>query len=159
MENLIKKASRIKLVVSVLLLAVLISCNDENTQESTPLAGKIGSADWSYKYAKANYNEIDENYDVELYGTQQTDSDPCSIFISGESHLLTQIPNAVGNYQIPSDTYVIFDQEGTNSGSFRATSGFMEVTAAAGGQIVAYMEATYDEDNTVSGTFSFSRCN
>jgi hypothetical protein len=81
------------------------------------------------------------------------------VFISSETHLSIIIPNAVGNYQVPSDLQVVFELAGSGNDNFRATSGFVEVTEAAGGIIVGYMQASYDDDNTVEGTFSFSRCN
>ena len=155
--------NKIKLFLAVILaisaIVSLTNCGENSDIEAAPLAGTIGGEAWSYKYAKAFYNEIDDLYDAELYGSQQTESDPCSIFISGESHVSMQVPNAMGNYQVPSDIQVIFDQPGTGNEFFRATGGFVEITAAAGGQVVGFVQATFDDDNTVEGTFSFSRCN
>lgn len=146
-------------VLSAFCILSLTNCDDNSDVEAAPLTGTIGGEAWSYKYAKAFYNEIDDLYDVELYGTQHTEDDPCSIFISGEAHLSIQVPNAMGNYQVPSDIQVLFDQPGTDNAFFRATGGFVEITAASGGQVVGFIQASFDDENTVEGTFSFSRCN
>jgi hypothetical protein len=140
-------------------IILLTNCGDNSDVEAAPLEGTIGGEAWTYKYAKAFYNEIDDLYDAELYGTQQTEADPCSIFISGEAHISMQVPNSTGNFQVPADIQVLFDQPGTDNAFFRATGGFIEINTAAGGQIVGFVQAMFDDDNTVEGTFSFSRCN
>jgi hypothetical protein len=142
-----------------IVLFSLSNCDDNSNIEAAPLQGMISGEAWSFKYTKAFYNEIDNLYDAELYGSQQTQSDPCSVFISGESHLSMQVPNEVGNFQIPSDIQVIFAQKGQGNDFFRATSGFVEISAASGGQVVGFLQAQYDDNNTVEGAFSFNRCN
>ena len=148
-----------RLLIGGIALITLTNCGDNSELESEPLDGIIAGEAWTFKYAKANYNEIDNLYDAELYGTQQTNDDPCSIFISGESHLSIQVPNSTGNFQVPADIQVIFELPGGGNDLYRATSGFVEVTSSAGGQIVGFIQASYDDENSVEGTFSFRRCN
>lgn len=149
-------------VLFTLMIASLtcsIHCGTDDPLESAPLEGRIAGETWKYKYSKSFFNEVDNVYDAELYGTQQTNDDPCSIVISGESHISIQLPNATGNYQIPAEIQVVFEQPGAGNENFRATSGFIDITSAAGGQVVGYIQANYDDSNSVEGTFSFSRCN
>ena len=154
-----KISTYLLLLIGGAALTTFTNCGDNSELETEPLEGIIAGEAWTFKYAKAIYNEIDNLYDAELYGTQQTNDDPCSIFISGESHLSIQIPNATGNFQVPADMQVIFQLPGGGNDLYRATSGFVEVTSSAGGQLVGYIQASYDDDNSVEGTFSFRRCN
>jgi hypothetical protein len=136
-----------------------VGCSDNNNEEPPPLEGLIAGEAWTFKYAKAIYNEIDQIYDTELYGTQQTNDDPCQIVFSGEAFLSFQLPNATGNYQIPADIIVKFEQPGTSNDFYTAVSGYVDITSITSGQVVGFVQAYYDDDNSVEGTFSFLSCN
>jgi hypothetical protein len=141
----------------------LSHCDDNTIMEAEPLEGLIGGEAWKFKFAKANYNDIDNLFDAELYSTSQdtpsSDSDPCSVFITAEAHISMQVPDEMGNYQIPSDIQVIFNLPGVGNEFFSATSGFVELSAANSQQVVGYLQATFDDENTLEGAFSFTRCN
>lgn len=138
--------------------SVFTAC-DEEDDEIPQLDGTIGGEMWFYKYSKAIFNSVDQVFDVEMYGARQSESDPCSIFISGETHLSVQIPNETGYFVIPSDIDVVFEQEGTGNEAFNATSGYVEILSASSQQINGIMSADYDDGNTVEGSFFFERCN
>lgn len=145
--------------ILTLLLLILSSCNNDGNENQKRLAGTISGQDWEYKYAKAFFNSVDNVFDAELYGTSQTEEDPCNIFISGEAHISIQIPAESGNLSIPSDVTVVFEQPGTGNEAFTATSGFIDITEATSQTISGYISAVYDDNNTVEGSFSFISCN
>ena len=147
---------------SLVLLSIFISCKEERDGMDKLLAGMIGGEPWTFQYAKANLNSVDNIFDVELYGTQQTQDDPCTIINTANTHLTIQIPNQVGNYNLPFPIQaqsLAFQQAGVNTTRFYATSGFIEISAISGLRVVGYLQAVFDEDNTVEGTFVFDRCN
>ncbi|MFY0688010.1 MAG: hypothetical protein JXQ90_12640 [Cyclobacteriaceae bacterium] len=151
-------------VLSILLipfLAVLcMGCNEDGGNEPIPhLAGIIGGESWEYKYVKSNFNSLDNVYDAEVFGEQQSENDPCSIFISGEAHLAIQVPSTPGTYFIPSDINLIFEQSGVDNTSFTATSGTVEVVGVLDGIVSVYIQADYDESNHVEGSVQFRKCN
>lgn len=148
------------LLAAVAMLLVLASCGEEseNAIGEKLLSGSIDGVDWEYRYGKAFLNTIDNVIDSELYGTMQTQDDPCSIFISGEAHLSIQIPAEPGTYSIPGEIRVVFEQEGTDNAAFDATSGIVEITAVTGNRVTGIIDASYDASNEVSGSFVFNIC-
>ena len=145
-----------KKVLAIAAIVGLFGCSDDSSGDISGVSGTIGGEAWEFRYANAFYEELDELYDVEFYSTEETGADPCSIFISTKNHFTVRLPTEVGNYNLPlspESRSVRFEPE-----NLVATSGFIEVTAINGTFVTGFLQATFDDDNTVSGAFSFDTC-
>ena len=136
---------------------LLHGCQGDLT-ETTILQGMVGSKAFTYKYGKANQNWLIDGYIAELYGQDQEDEDPCLIYASSSSYISLEIPSTIGFYQIPSDLAITFQQPGIADESYQATSGFLEVIDMNLGRMNVYLEANYNTENTVRGTFIIDLC-
>jgi hypothetical protein len=147
---------KVSAFVNILIIG-LFACDDSD-QPTQLLRGRIGGLDFTYKYANANSNNIGQDYVTELYGTSQLEEDPCTIFNSSKGYLSVLLPNEVGRFQVPSEIRVVFAQPGIDNISFDATSGFVDIIGIGGNRVDAYLQAIFDDDNSVEGEFVFERC-
>ena len=162
-ERIQIKVFQIGILVGVFLfVSVFISCKgDDIDVPDIPLGGKIGSADWEYKFGNAYLFSSELKYKFILLSTLESGEDSCPIISSSNSHLQMILPFATGSYSLP---LTKFDEnvkfvlgDGTE---LRATSGFIEVIAINPDtqQLVGYIQADFDEDNAVLGRFIVELC-
>lgn len=153
--------SKVVFIIALISLVVFTNCDDSSDEKIPRLSGQIEGSSWKYQYSKAFYNSIEERFDVEMYGENQTEpfEDRCSIFISGETHLSVRVPFETGYYAVPGDIDVVFELSGTGNESYTAVSGYVEVVEATSQGVSGVLQAVFDENNSVEGSFSFSSCN
>lgn len=150
-----------RIIFAMIMLGLLgfSACDNELGEDLPLLNGMVGGEDWDFKLGKAFRDPFGEELDVSFYSEQEFGDDPCAIGNSNNTHLTITIPFAVGNYNIPQNgESLVFQQAGTNA-SFQAASGFIEITQLTGLRGVGYLQATFDEQNTVEGRFQFDICN
>ncbi len=152
---------RVSFTLAVLLIITIQSCDDDDGLDGELVAGKVSGLDWSFQYAKANFNASTNAFDVELFDVRETASDPCAV-VSINAYIGMSIPNEPGTYNLPftDPKYTLtFNQEGVGQEFFVANSGFVEIFSISGRRIGGYLQAYYDDENSVEGTFVFDRCN
>ncbi len=148
-----------KKLLVLLAIGLLTGCSSDNDDNDKLLSGLLGNETWTYKYAKVLFNQIDDDYSIEMYGEQQTESDPCQIFSSGEHHLrISRLPNEVGFYNVPADLNVSFDLEGQGANRLDATSGFVEILGTNDFRLNGVMQVSFDDENAVEGNFILEIC-
>lgn len=160
--HLINVFRRCFFIGAFLFISILISCKgDDIDLPNDPLAGKIGGIDWDYKFGNGYPFSFDGKFKFLLLSTMESGQDPCPIVSSGNPHLQMVLPYGTGSYTIPLS---IFDEsvkfvlgDGT---VFQATSGIIEVFAINPDtqQLVGYIQADFDEDNSVQGRFIVELC-
>ncbi|MBV6646877.1 MAG: cadherin repeat domain-containing protein [Cyclobacteriaceae bacterium] len=126
------------------------------------ISGKVDGVDYTYKYANAQLNSVDEVYDVRLYSTAQTESNPCGIIESGNAHIRIQIDATTDVTTFPTDILSKtprFEFEGGGNEGERASSGFIRIVSISGSTITGYLEARIDDSNDVKGKFTMESCN
>lgn len=150
---------RIFLAISILMFLAFSACDNELGEDLPLLTGQVGGESWTFKLGKALRDPFGEELNVSFYSEQEFGDDPCAIGNSNNTHLTVTIPVAVGNYNLPNNgESLVFQQAGTNA-SFQAASGFIEITQLTGLRGVGYLQATFDDANTVEGRFQFDICN
>lgn len=152
-----------KKIISILAgaaLLILISCGNETGLDQDLLNGVIGGGEWRYQFAKANF-DFNGSVDIEMYGQMEQETNPC-VINSIEGYISVTLPTETGTYTLPlpiqSET-LRFHQPGVGQMLFVANSGFVEVFTVEGRRVAGYIQASFDEDNTVEGTFIFDTCN
>ncbi len=160
--NLKNIAPRLFMLVLLAATGCLSSCKDDINGfdlEKDPLKGKIGGEEWQYAAGSANVNN--SSYYLEGLIVGESTQDPCAIRVSSKLHLSIKIPGRKGSYNLPfpaNEGYVIFNlPNGTKK--FTASGGFIEVVAVGSQQLIGYMSADFDDDNTVQGSFLLEFCN
>ena len=140
-------------------LLLLGSCDNDNGDNLPLLAGKVDGEDWSLKLGKALRDPFTEELDLSFFSTVEFGNDPCAIGNSNNAHLTITIPNQLGNFNIPFNGESLIFEQAESIASLQATSGFIEITQLTGIRGIGYLQATFDEDNTVEGRFQFEICN
>ncbi|MDH5608364.1 MAG: hypothetical protein OEY56_02705 [Cyclobacteriaceae bacterium] len=148
-----------KLGVVLAVISLSQACNNDSKNQLGPLlAGKISGKQWEYRYAKSMYASFTNSFETELFGLDQQEQDPCSIFLSPFNYVTMNVPNSIGYFQIPADLNVYFELEGTTANRLMATSGYLEVISIDGRRIGGYLQAVYDDSTQVEGSVIFDRC-
>jgi len=161
--NLKNIAPRLFRIVLLAATGYLSSCKDDISGfdlEKDPLKGKIGGEEWQYAAGSANVNN--SSYYLEGLIVGESTQDPCAIRVSSKLHLSIKIPGRKGSYNINSslnsEATIIFNLP-NGVKRFTATGGFVEVVAVGSQQLIGYMSADFDDDNTVQGSFLLEFCN
>ncbi|MCP4457621.1 MAG: hypothetical protein GY816_06285 [Cytophagales bacterium] len=141
---------------------ILSACKgDDIDVPDVPLAGKIGGVDWEYKMGNSTLISADFKYKFLLLSTKELGDDPCPIISSSNPHLQMILPLQSGDYSIP---LPVFDESVKfvlgNGTVLSATAGFITIIAIDPDtqQLVGYIDADFDDDNQVSGTFIVELC-
>lgn len=147
-------------------LLFLFSCSseDDNPGSSEGAAsGKINGVDWEFDVGTAFLEEIDQKYTINLLGKEEGATDNgCSILFPGEEYVRFTVNAAVGSYPLPFEINsqgVKFYPDQSVGGFELATGGSVEITEITDSQVVGRLEATLNDDNNVSGTFTVTICN
>lgn len=149
------------LLLSISITLGLTGCKDETGLGGNLIEGVISGEEWEYKFAKANYDPFNETFDVEMFGQMETINDPCAVF-SINGYIDMVIPNQTGSFNLPFSNpkySLTFSQAGVGQESFVANSGFVEIITISGRRVGGYIQAYYDDENIVEGSFAFNRCN
>lgn len=140
-------------------LALMTSCDSDTNNfdlDKDPLKGTIGGKSWTFETGNAEYRS---NLITGLLIAQEV-QDPCGVRSTIHSHLSVELPAGRGNYNLPfvnNYGYVKFHiGEGA---SYTATSGFIEVVALSGTEVIGYVSADFDDNNHVQGSFLLQVCN
>lgn len=145
--------------VSTFTLLLFASCDNDLGDELPLLNGQVGGEEWTFKLGKAFRDPFGETLDVSFYSDQEFGDDPCAIGNSNNNHLTITLPYEVGNFNLPQNgTSLVFQQAGSTA-SFQAASGFVEITQLTGLRGIGYLQATFDDGNSVEGRFQFDICN
>jgi len=144
----------------VALSGILTSCGDDELDiPDEPLAGQVGGADWEFKLGGGTLFSSDFKYRFLLLSDKETGDDPCSIVSTSNPHIRMIIPLSTGSYSLPlpvfSENVKFVLGDGT---ILSATSGFLEIVAIDNRQLVGVLQASFDEDNEVLGTFIVDLC-
>lgn len=147
--------------------AALLSCSSEDDAtdqgtEGTPASGVIGGEAWEFDAGTAFFEEIDNQYTINLLGVAEGASgDGCSILFPGEEYVRFTISAAVGRTTIPfefANQGVKFYPDRSVGGFELATSGYVEITEITATQVRGELDATLDGMNQVSGDFTVTIC-
>lgn len=150
------------LSISVLLMALLTSCdNDINDfdPELDPLKGKIAGQDWQYAAGNAQFDGF--RNDVEGLIIGEGVQDPCGVRVTSKAHLRVRFPADRRNFTLPfidNEGYVIFNHP-NGAKRLTASAGFIEVVAISGTEVIGFINADFDDNNTVQGSFELRVCN
>jgi len=152
-----------KLFVLFLLPLLLTSC-DDTTNDITAenvAKGKVASTDWEFGGGKAQARLQFNDYQLTLMSTAENASrDPCAVVTPNNGYLTMTVPPALGNYSVSADANGVRFFDGNNATTFfTATSGFIQVTAVTSFDIEGFLQANFDDDNTVEGYFLAAICN
>ena len=138
---------------------VLSACDNELGEDLPLLTGQVGGQSWTFKLGKALRDPFGEEFNISFYSEQEFGDDPCAIGNSNNTHLTITIPSSLGNYNLPQNgESLVFQQAGSNA-AVQAASGFIEITQLTGLRGIGYLQATFDDANTVEGRFQFDICN
>jgi len=148
------------IVRSFIILLILTSCSSDNGLDDIPiLNGTVGGEAWEYKFGNAFLDVRGSVFRITFLSTEETADDACTVAATGLRHLTIDLPDVVGNYNLPNNGQSLtFHLEGTIT-QFEATSGFVEITQVIGNQITGFMQAQFDDDNKVEGQFRVKVCN
>ena len=159
----LSKAFRLGIPIGAFLLhSVLISCKgDDIDVPDVPLGGNIGGADWEYKFGNAYLFSSELKYKFLFLSTLKPGEDPCPIISSSNPHLQMILPFSTGSYSIPLPQFDENVKFVLGDGTIlSATSGFIEVIVINPDtqQLVGFLQADFDEDNSVQGRFIVELC-
>lgn len=150
---------KLLLMFSIVSLLTFLSCDNDIGGDLPLLAGRVGGEAWTLKLGKAIRTPFQDELEVSFFSEAELGDDPCAIGNSNNTHLTLTIPNELGNFNLPlNGTSLTFEQAGSTT-SFAATAGFIEITQLTGLRGIGYLQATFNEDNTVEGRFQFDVCN
>ena len=143
-------------------LAILLACSGDNIDlPDEILAGKINGVDWEFRTGSVSFTGGNGNQYL-LFSTLESTDQGCSLVSSTNPYLSIKLPTGSGNYSIPippnqGDNVKFIHGDGT---ILSATSGFVEIVGVNQGtnELVGYLQALFDDNNTVQGTFRLEVC-
>lgn len=146
------------LVGTSALLLIGTSCNDQIEIPDEPLTGKVAGKDWEIKFGSFRQFSASE-FEYRFYSQKEVTTDACALFASTNPYISVVIPSGQASTSLPIiDPLRAFKFHFGNGSSVTANSGFVEVFAFDGFQIHGYIEAEFDENNTVQGRFTIDPC-
>lgn len=145
-----------------LCVVLLAGCGDDINEfdiNKNRLHGKVGGFDWEYTGGSSVYDTFNNQVKGIIIAIDVTD--PCSIRLTSDPHIRVQLPATRGNYNLPfiGNNYFVQFAGGTSGKVLTATSGFVEVVSISSTEIIGFMSADFDENNTIEGTFFVTICN
>ena len=149
--------------IYLLLSLVLFSgCDDEVNNfdlSKDPLSGLIGGADWEYTGGRLLYSTLSNQAAGNIYN--ELLEDPCLKPNTIAAHLQVAFPTAKGNYNLPFINNTGYIRFATPNGGpiYTAAGGFIEIVEVTSFEIVGYISADFDDNNTVQGSFLIQICN
>jgi len=156
------KLQSVLFAITLTVLTLSIGCDttlDDFDPSEDPLTGKIGGEEWTYSSAYASENIRTSILEGLLI--LQDIQDPCAIRLPTDPYISIKVPSLRETYNLPSingNIEVIFN---TRNGAKRLTAsgGFIQVVAFSGREAIGFINATFDDDNFVEGSFVLEICN
>lgn len=118
-----------------------------------PLAGQVAGADWTVAGGEATGDG--DTVSVDLYGSSYA---ACDELPPDEPQLLFSMPTTPGEYKLGlfrGQTITFVPSPGEN---LIAVQGLLRVDSVTETEVSAGLVADFDGDNSVSGTFTITRC-
>lgn len=147
------------LLVGLTLSLGLVGCGTDDdggsmTIEETPLAGKIGGADWTFVagHTSAFLSEGEDSFFTSMYPEQFT---ACGFSEPGGDHIIVGIPKEVGEYPMSLSrnmTFVVGEE------NLIGINGKIRVDEVTADKVKGGLVGSFDGDNQVSGTFEVTIC-
>jgi hypothetical protein len=143
---------------AMLLAALLASAcggDDEMSIDDTVLAGTVNGQSWSFRSGETDafLSEGEDNFFASLYATEV---EACGFGGPDGYYVIAAVPKATGEYEMSSSlnlTFAVGDSD--NLVTFDGVIRVDEVTDTV---VRGGLAASYDGDNTVSGTFELTIC-
>lgn len=155
-------------LVTLMILSVFVACSsdddtgDPSSNNPNPASGVIAGEAWEFDLGTAFFEEIDNQYTINLLGTAEgVNDDGCSILFPGEEYVRFTVSAALGRTDIPfefANQGVKFYPDRSVGGFELATSGYIEITEITATQVIGVLDATLDGLNEVSGSFTATIC-
>ncbi len=153
-------------LIVLISVSTLLSCgsDDDTTSPSltSPASGVIAGEAWEFDLGTAFFEEIDNQYTINLLGTAEgVNDDGCGILFPGEEYVRFTVTAEVGRTAIPfefANQGVKFYPDRSVGGFELATSGYVEITEITATQVIGVLDATLDGLNEVSGSFTATIC-
>ena len=146
------------------LVLVFCGCGDDEIQlPDQELTGLVGGEEWTYQSANGFLISSDFQYRMRFLSDKEAVSDPCTLPAPTMGHVSAIFRPATGNFAIApqalDNNQVRVTFEVSPSRSLTATNGFMEIFAIDNLVVVGYLQAVWDDDNSVEGFFEIRLCN
>ncbi len=150
------------LVISIVSLTGIFSCGSDVNDfdpEKSPVKGVIGGEDWEYQSANGLYNA---SYGF-IEGRMLPDSlaDPCAVRVTSKPHLFFRVPAQRYNFNLPTidGSAVVNFNFDNGSKNLTASGGYIEIVEISGNYAIGALNAVFDDENEVQGTFLIQICN
>lgn len=146
-------------VTALITMTFLAGCGEDDPLGTISLSGKIGGADWTMKFGKAETDPADPKISAFFFSSESTEVDPCEVFFSGFASLQALLPKETGVYSLPfenqneSITFILPDGR-----FFISESGQVQITTVNSSVVAGTITARYDDDNFVEGGFALNVC-
>ena len=140
---------------------LLINCGRDEIQLSEQqVKGLIAGVGWEYKSSNAFIFSSNLKYQIMLLSNKETAKDPCTVRISGNTHISMIVPLQRGSFSLPLPNVQESPRFHISAGNTPiATSGFLEIFDINNSIIFGYLQAQFDDENTVEGSFEAFVCN
>ncbi|MFT6865514.1 MAG: hypothetical protein ACJA08_000335 [Cyclobacteriaceae bacterium] len=144
-------------VTVFLTLLIFCGCNDTTLQDLEVAQGKISGKDWVFKQG----NAIFKTDEIEIILMNFETSNPCGVLNPSAPHMKFTVPAATGTYSIPFGTTAktVKFYEGALAKNYSSTSGFIQIVGINGFTVDGLIQASFDDDNDVTGAFFATSCN
>jgi hypothetical protein len=143
----------------------LSSCgNDQINLPDKKLEGTIGTKEWNSDKANAYTFSSDFKYQVKFLSSEEpTGSDPCSAPSPSKPYISAVFKPSEGSFSFSTvlidPNQVVVKIHPSTSKEFIVTNGFMEIYIIDNAIMYGYIQAIYDDENTVEGSFEVRLCN
>ncbi len=142
------------------LLFVLTDCGtDDGLRDAPILAGQIDGSEWKNKFGNAYRDNSERMYNITYFSDEEVSDEACTIAATGFRYLTISLPTETGSYNLPFNGASMRFHLGGSLNTLEATSGFVEITQILGNQISGYLQARFDDANSVEGQFRLKICN
>lgn len=155
-----KKAFKnISLTLAILIAGQFTSCGDDQLDiPNVPLSGMVGGEQWDFKMGFFRQWSASE-YEYRLFSTEEQSDDPCSVVSTSNSFIRVVVPSSGQSHQVTNgDQRKNLKFDLGNGTVFNASSGFIEIFAFDGFRLHGYLQAIFDDGNTVQGRFELEPC-
>lgn len=144
---------------AVLTAGLFISCGDDKIDiPDTPLEGLVGGEQWDFKMGFFRQWSASE-YEYRLFSTQEQANDPCAVVSTSNPFIRVVVPSSGQSHQVTNaDLRKNLKFDLGNGTVLNASSGFIEIFAFDGFRLYGYLQAIFDEQNTVQGRFEIEPC-
>lgn len=147
------------LVLMLIPLLWVQACGEDVQLPNEILGGEIDGNEWQFEIGKANSDQINRTFIVELYNFGGFSiNEGCLLFPGNNAYLSLIVPfGAQNGQQLDAiSANLIFHQDGINA--LTADRGFVEISFINGSEIRGFISAGSSTENSVQGFFSVLIC-